>query len=211
MKHSTATFDVDAQKGFTPLCPQELPVTGGETLAPILNAMAELGRFRVGSKDAHSATASWVNPDRSQMASATGLAEAPLHWPSHCVVGTEGFELLEGLPHPQAYDFFVWKGVESDLHPFGACFHDVSERRTTGVIEVLQSQGIERVLVGGLAFDFCVKDTAIQLAKAGFEVIVVREACKAISQPTAAAATQAMSAAGVRIVETLEQLVPAAH
>jgi len=203
MKNITATFDVDAQKGFTPICPDELPVAGGETLAPVLNAMAELGRFRIGSKDAHSATAAWVNPDRSQMAAPTGLTEAPLQWPSHCVIGTPGFELLDGLPQPQDYDYFVWKGVESDLHPFGACFHDVSERRTTGVIEVLKAQGIERVIVGGLAFDFCVKDTAIQLAKAGFAVVVVRDACKAISAPTAAAAEQAMGEAGVMLVETI--------
>lgn len=206
MKHRTATFDVDAQKGFTPLCPDELPVAGGETLAPILNRMATLGRFRVGSKDAHSASASWVNPDRALMASPTELTEAPLHWPSHCVVGTEGFELLDDLPRPQDYDYFVWKGVERDLHPFGACFHDVSERRTTGVIEVLKGQGIERVIVGGLAFDFCVKDTAIQLAKAGFEVIVVREACKAISAETSAVAERAMVAAGVMIVEGVGEI-----
>lgn len=206
MKTRTATFDVDAQKGFTPICPEELPVAGGETLAPILNAMAALGRFRIGSKDAHCATAAWVHADRSRMASATGLAEAPLYWPSHCVVGTQGFELLDGLPQPQDYDFFVWKGIEPGLHPFGACFHDVSERRTTGVIEVLKGQGIERVVVGGLAFDFCVKDTAIQLAKAGFEVIVVQQACKAISEETAVAATHAMGAAGVRIVDTVEQI-----
>ena len=206
MTYKTATFDVDAQKGFTPLCPNELPVAGGETLAPVLNRMAGLGCFRVGSKDAHCATAAWGNPDRSLMASPTGLTEAPLYWPSHCVVGTEGFGLLDGLPQPQDYDYFVWKGIETNLHPFGACFHDVSERRTTGVIEVLRSQGIERVIVGGLAFDFCVKDTAIQLAKAGFEVIVLKEACKAISEETAAAATRTMGAAGVEIVETFDQL-----
>lgn len=207
MTYKTATFDVDAQKGFTPLCPNELPVAGGETLGPVLNRMAGLGCFRVGSKDAHCATAAWVNPDRSLMASPTGLTEAPLYWPSHCVVGTEGFELLDGLPQPQDYDYFVWKGIETNLHPFGACFHDVSERRTTGVIEVLRSQGIERVIVGGLAFDFCVKDTALQLARAGFAVVVLKEACRAISEETSAAATQAMSDAGVEIVETLAQLV----
>jgi nicotinamidase/pyrazinamidase len=206
MKIKTATFDVDCQRGFTPICPNELPVTDGETLAPILNAMASLGSVRVGSKDAHSPAAAWISQDRGHMAQPTGLVEAPLYWPSHCVVGTEGFELLDGLPKPQQYDYFVWKGIESDLHPFGACYHDVSELRTTGVIEVLKGRGIERVIVGGLAFDFCVKDTAIQLAKAGFEVIVVQDACKAISAETALAATIAMLSAGVQIVETIAQV-----
>lgn len=206
MKNKTATFDVDAQNGFTNICPNELPVPGGDALAPVLNAMAALGRMRVGSKDAHAPAPAWVSADHSQMATPTGLVEAPLFWPSHCVVGTLGFELLEGLPKPEAYDYFVWKGIETDLHPFGACYHDVSERRTTGVIEVLKTRGIERVIIGGLAFDFCVKDTAIQLAKAGFEVIVVREACRAITEESAATATKAMLTAGVQIVGTIKEI-----
>jgi nicotinamidase/pyrazinamidase len=206
MNTQTATFDVDVQQGFTPLCPDELPVPGGDSLAPILNAMAKLGSFRVGSKDAHSPNAKWVNQDRAQMAQPTGLVEAPLYWPSHCVVGTKGFELLDTLPAPSEYSYFVWKGIEDDLHPFGACYHDVSESQTTGVIEVLRARGIRRVIVGGLAYDFCVKDTAIQLAKAGFEVIVPIEACRSISEQTAESATAAMLQAGVKVVDSINQI-----
>lgn len=204
MKNKTATVNIDVQLSFTNFCPEELPVPGGETLAPILNEMAALGCFRVGSKDAHGPNPVWATNDPALIATPTGLAEAPLYWPSHCVVGTKGFELLDGLPRPEDFDFFVWKGIEKHLHPFGICYH--SARLTTGVIEVLQVRGIERVIVGGLAFDFCVKDTAIQLAKAGFEVIVVREACRAIADESAEAATQAMLAAGVEIVETIKEL-----
>lgn len=199
----TATFDIDCQKGFTPICPDELPVAGGDQIVGALNAMALLGTIRMGSKDAHAPSAPWVTTDPTKIATPTGIKEAPLAWPAHCVVGTKGFELLDGLPAPEDYDFFVWKGVEGHLHPFGAVYHDVSETRTTGVIEFLRARGIARVIVGGLAYDYCVKSTALQLAKAGFEVIIPLEAVRAISKETADQASQELEAAGVILVSTV--------
>ncbi|MBD4503332.1 isochorismatase family protein, partial [Xanthomonas citri pv. citri] len=78
--------------------------------------------------------------------------------------------------------FFVWKGVEPDLHPYGACYHDLAERRSTGVIEYLRQNGVSHVLVGGLALDYCVKNTALQLRRAGFEVLLYLPACRAIAE-----------------------------
>lgn len=202
----TATLDVDAQKGFTPICPNELPVPGGDQIVDALNAMAKLGSIRIGSKDAHAPNAPWVTLDPAQIAQPTGLAEAPLAWPAHCVVGTKGFELLDGLPQPEDYDYFVWKGIEGHLHPFGCVYHDVSETRSTGVIEFLRSRGIARVIVGGLAYDYCVKSTALQLAKAGFEVIIPLEAVRAISKETATQATQELEAAGVILVTSVASI-----
>lgn len=43
-----AAFDIDAQKGFTPLCPDELPVSGGDKIVPELNFMASLASLRIG-------------------------------------------------------------------------------------------------------------------------------------------------------------------
>ncbi|HSC83172.1 MAG TPA: nicotinamidase, partial [Pseudomonas sp.] len=132
-----ASFDVDAQKGFTPLCPNELPVPGGEQIAPALNQLASRASLRLGSKDAHSPQAAWVAPSHAEMLKPLPLANADLSWVSHCVPGTPGFELLDELPAPLDYDYFVWKGVEPDLHPYGACYHDLAEKRSTGAIEFL--------------------------------------------------------------------------
>ncbi|MDU2872339.1 MAG: nicotinamidase, partial [Pseudomonas aeruginosa] len=46
-----ASFDVDAQKGFTPLCPDELPVPGGDAIGAALNQLASRAALRLGSKD----------------------------------------------------------------------------------------------------------------------------------------------------------------
>ena len=201
---NTASFDVDAQKSFTPLCPDELPVAGGDRIGGELNFMATLAGLRVGSKDAHSPQAPWVVADAAQMLQPTGLEHADLTWVSHCVPGTEGFTLLDDLPTPYEYDYFVWKGIEPDLHPYGACYHDLHGKLSTGVIEYLRSQGVAQVIVGGLALDFCVKTTALQLAAAGFKVIIHLPACRAISEQGAAQAIQDMQQAGIAIAATRE-------
>ncbi len=121
-----ASFDVDAQNGFTSNAPQELPVPEGDEIAVDLNTMALRADLRLGSKDAHPANAAWVVADPAHMLQPLQLANADLTWVSHCVPGTPGFELLPGLPAPIDYDYFVWKGVEPDLHPYGACsMHDL--------------------------------------------------------------------------------------
>lgn len=194
-----ASFDVDAQLGFTCHAPQELPVPEGHEIAPDLNAMAQRADLRLGSKDAHPANATWVVADASQMLQPLTLANADLTWVSHCVPGTPGFELLPGLPGPIEYDYFVWKGVEPDLHPYGACYHDLAERRSTGVIEYLKVHQVGVVIVGGLALDYCVRTTARQLRQAGFEVLLYLPACRALTQAGAIEACGALAAAGVKL------------
>lgn len=201
-----ASFDVDAQKGFTPLCPDELPVPGGEQIAPALNQLAARASLRLGSKDAHTPQAAWVVATPAQMLQPLPLPNADITWVSHCVPGTPGFELLDDLPAPIDYDFFVWKGVEPDLHPYGACFHDLGGRRSTGVIEYLRQQQVTHVLVGGLALDYCVKTTAMQLRGAGFEVLVYLPACRAIAEASATTANAEMLAAGIGLHDNLATL-----
>lgn len=198
-----ASLDIDAQKGFTPLCPQELPVPEGDGIAAALNAQATLASLRIGSKDAHPATAVWVADSPLQP---LPLPNADLTWPAHCVPGTRGFELLDGLPAPIDYDFFIWKGVEPDLHPYGACYHDLAERRSTGLLEFLQARGVDTVLVGGLATDYCVKTSVLQLRRAGLRVIVHLAACRGIAPDTVSSALLAMREAGAELAADLHEV-----
>ncbi|WP_461536488.1 nicotinate phosphoribosyltransferase [Spongorhabdus nitratireducens] len=197
-----AAFDVDAQKGFTPLCPDELPVPDGHTIVAELNAQAELARWRVGSKDAHPEVAVWRATEEAPQLTPLEGEHVDVRWNMHCVPGTAGFELLDGLPAAIGYDYFVWKGVEPDVHPYGACFHDPAETRTTGVIEFLRSNRVETVLVGGLALEYCVKTTALQLLNAGFRVIVNLGATRGLAEDSTAAALSEMKQAGVEFIES---------
>ena len=201
-----ASLDVDCQKGFTPLCPDELPVPEGHLIVDELNKQAKFASKRIGSKDAHPPHALWETTPMFPQFSKVNAANVDVRWNTHCVVGTWGFELLEGLPHPIDYDFFVWKGIERDLHPYGACYHDLVQSKSTGLIEYLICNNVKCVIVGGLATDYCVKTTVMQLVKAGFKVIVNLASCRGIAQDTITKAIEHMRVEGVIFVEEAKQL-----
>ncbi|WP_295709445.1 nicotinamidase [uncultured Neisseria sp.] len=201
------SIDVDAQKTFTPLCPKELPVAEGHLIADELNAQAALADLRVMTKDAHHAAAKWLVDNPVDMLKPTGLPDADLTWVSHAMVGTYGYELLDCLPSVKEYDYCVWKGVDPELHPYGACFHDIEEKLSTGLIEWLRCQNADTVIVGGLATDYCVKTTVLQLLKGGaWKVIVNQAACRGIAPETVESAWQEMHSAGAIILENAEEI-----
>ncbi len=205
-RDKTASFDVDCQKAFTPLCPTELPVPGGHEIVPELNAQVAYAKYRLGCKDGHSPKAIWVDASKNSQPF-ENHPEIDKYWVEHAVPGTLGFELLDGLPKPTDYDYFVWKGVELDLHPYGGCYYDVAEKLSTGVIEFLKYNEITTVIVGGLALDICVKQTVMQLRKAGFRVIVNLGACRGLSVETTEKALAEMLEHGVEIIESAKELM----
>lgn len=205
-KKQIAAFDIDAQQTFTPLCPDELPVAEGDTIAAELNAQAEFASVRVASRDAHSPNAVWIAGNgHAPLTPVIGCEDCDLYWPSHAIIGTKGFDFIPGLD-PKAYSYQVYKGIEPDKHPYGACYHDLKDTLSTGVIEFLQSRGIKAVICGGLATDYCVKTTALQLVRAGFTVILNLAACRGIAPDTVDAAFKEMQASGVIIVKNSAEL-----
>jgi nicotinamidase/pyrazinamidase len=196
-----ASFDVDAQKGFTPLCPDELPVPDGDKIVEELNLQATYANFRIGSKDAHPENAVWVADEENPMFSKMeNEAECDMRWPAHCIVGTKGFELLDGLPKPLDYDFFVYKGIEKNVHPYGAIYSDLSGIRSTGVKEFLAWNRVDVIIVAGLATDFCVTTTAQQLSAIGIDVIVNLGACRGVAPDSTEKAISDMKDVGIVIV-----------
>lgn len=203
---TTAAFDIDAQNTFTPVCPGELPVPDGHLIVPELNAQATFARIRIASKDAHSPNAQWVATEDKPIGTPIQAPNMDLHWPVHAVPGTLGFELIAGLPKESEYRYIALKGVEPDKHPYGACYQDLANTESTGVIEVLRSEGIETVICGGLATDYCVKTSVLQLLSAGFRVVVNLGACRGIAPDTVNAAIKEMKTAGAEIVECATEL-----
>ena len=208
-KTRTASFDVDPQCGFTPLCPNELPVEQGDQIVAPLNTQAQMARLRIVSKDCHPAQAPWIAEKGSDvMQPVEGhYPNLDIKWPAHCIVGSVGNQLIPGLPAEDEYDLVIEKGCDPEMHPYGACYHDLSERISTGVIEWLKNNAITTLVVGGLATDYCVKTTAIQLSHAGFRVIVNLSACRGVDKETSAQALLELSAQGVELVSSCEELV----
>ena len=204
----TASFDVDPQRGFTPLCPNELPVAEGDQIAAELNAQALFVRYRVVSKDCHPAQAPWVaaSPAESMTPVAGDFPGLDIKWPAHCVVGTDGNRLIPGLPAEGDYDLVIEKGQDPLNHPYGACYQDLAEQVSTGAIEWLRQRQIDTVIVGGLATDYCVKTTVLQLLRAGFTVLVNLAACRGVAAATSAAALDEMRGAGALLITDSAEL-----
>jgi len=176
----TASHNVDPQKGFTPLCPNELPVPDGDKIVDELNAQNNLVGFKTVSKDVHPSNAIWIaNKNKPQFSPVEG-ENVDIAWAAHCMSGTYGAELIDGLPKMIEYDFFVAKGFEADLHPYSSCYHDLNKTISTGLIEWYNIREITTIIVGGLATNYCVSETCKDLSKAGFQVILNLGASKGI-------------------------------
>jgi len=199
----TVSFDIDAQNGFTPNCPNELPVSDGDEIAEECNKNATKAMYRYMSKDAHPSQSAWT-VDENPMLTPVGLPNVDVCWPRHCVVGTYGFELIEGLPKPSEYNFIVYKGAEFDMHPYSPIYHDLAKKISTGVIEKAKCDGVDTFILGGLALDYCLGEAAFDLKNAGFRVIVNLGATRAIGD--AQAFIEKAKEKGIEFVETADEI-----
>ena len=103
-------------------------------------------------------------------------------WPVHCVAGTRGAALAPGLDQA-AMGVLLRKGLAADTDSYSA-FADNTHRHRTGLEGLLRERGITRVFVAGVALDYCVAHTARDARQAGFETVVLCDACRAVAQET---------------------------
>ena len=208
-REKTASFDVDPQRGFTPLCPDELPVIGGDQIAAELNTQAKFARVRLVSKDCHPTKAPWVahSADEIMQPVPGDYPNLDIKWPPHCVVGTAGNQLIPGLPDESGYDLVIEKGLDPLMHPYGACYHDLAETISTGAVEWLKKQDIDTIILGGLATDYCVKTTGLQLLRSGFRVIINLAGCRGVAAETSQQAIEELRGAGAEFISSSKELV----
>ena len=118
-------------------------------------------------------------------------------WPDHCIQGTRGAEIADGLDIPHA-QLVLRKGYHGHTDSYSG-FVEADRTTRTGLAGYLRERGIRRVFCAGLATDFCVSWTALDAKEAGFESFVVEDACRAIdTNGSLAAAFAAWERAGIR-------------
>lgn len=96
-------------------------------------------------------------------------------WPTHCVAGTWGAELIDGLDPDHAASAVIRKGTngEDGYSAFSMREPGGDIDIPTGLAGLLRERGVERVVVCGLATDVCVSATALSSGAAGFETTVL--------------------------------------
>ncbi|GGH58382.1 bifunctional nicotinamidase/pyrazinamidase [Frigidibacter albus] len=193
----TALIVIDVQTDF---CPGgALAVAEGDAIIPILNAMMPDFAAVILTQDWHPASHSSFAANHPGAApfSLTDMPYGPqVLWPTHCVQGTQGAAFHPAL-HTGRADMILRKGFRPQIDSYSAFFEN--DRTTpTGLEGYLRERGASRLVLAGLATDFCVAYSALDAARLGFAVTVRLDACRAIdlAGSLAAALTQ-MRAAGV--------------
>lgn len=204
-----ALLVIDLQPDFMP--GGALAVPGGEeVVAPIV---ALLPRFQtvVATQDWHPAGhISFASPDKGPPFSVVPLyGDEQTLWPPHCVQGSPGAQLHTGLPL-DALTLLLRKGTSAHIDSYSAFRENHGpggQRQSTGLGALLKARGITRVVLCGLARDFCVRWTALDAVAEGFAVVVLDDLCRSVFPEQAAATSAAFAAAGVRHVD-VRQLRP---
>jgi nicotinamidase/pyrazinamidase len=167
---STALIVVDVQNDFADPA-GSLAVSRAQHIMPRINAEVDAARL-AGSPVVY--TQDWHPASTPHFAKDGGI------WPVHCVAGTWGAEL-----HPELTvdGEIVRKGSNGEDGYSGFSMRDpVSGTEIPTPLEaMLREQGIERVVICGLATDYCVNATALDARRLGFETVILRRAVAAVN------------------------------
>ena len=167
MQTKDALIIVDVQNDF---CPGgSLPVSEGDKIVPVLNRYIEnftkAGLAVFATRDWHPERTSHFNTDGGP-------------WPPHCIRGTEGAKFHASLALGSNV-VILSKGMS----PYADSYSGFQAANADGVTlgNLLRERGVERIFVGGLATDYCVKHTVLDGLKEGFKVVLLEDAIRGVN------------------------------
>ncbi|PBP22470.1 isochorismatase [Diplocarpon rosae] len=211
-----ALIIVDLQNDFCPPVHQQngsLAVTNGRDIIPVVNKLLSLPFIlKIATKD-------WHPPDHISFASNHAGKRAfvdtttifnPCNraenyesrlWPDHCIQDTPGAALVSEL-HAEKLDRVVEKGQRREVEMYSAFYDPLQSPRCSdsGLAKVLMEEGITDVYVVGLAFDYCVKATAVDARKEGYATVVVRDGTRAVEEGNWEKVCGELEELGIRVV-----------
>ncbi|KAF2666334.1 Isochorismatase hydrolase [Microthyrium microscopicum] len=208
-----ALIIVDFQEDF---CPPNgsLAVANGGDIAPVVNQLLDLPFVvKVATKDWHPPDhISFASNHKDAKAFQTSITiqnplndeetETTLLWPDHCIQNTPGSQLVPEL-HINKITHIVEKGTDKRVEMYSA-FQDPfpTPVSKSSLAHLLKSVGVTHCYVVGLAYDYCVKYTAIDAAKEGFKTFIIREGTKPVdpSPENIAKLETALQEAGVSLI-----------
>jgi nicotinamidase/pyrazinamidase len=188
--NKTALLVLDVQNDFADPG-GSLYVQGGEEVVEVANRQIERAR---GAESLVVYTQDWHPPSTPHFQKDGGI------WPVHCVQDTWGAAF-----HPEldVGGQILRKGTTGEDGYSGFSLRDPvsGERGETALEAILRAHGVTRLVILGLATDYCVRETALDGARIGFETVVLLEGCRAVNLQSedGPRAIDDMKAAGVRV------------
>lgn len=193
---TAALIVIDVQNDF---CPGgALAVPDGDAVVAPINALMEQYDTVILTQDWHPAghlSFASAHPEKAPFETTELSYGTQVLWPDHCMQGTDGAAFHRDLRTDG--DLILRKGFRAAIDSYSAFFEN--DRKTvTGLHGYLQERGVSRLLLAGLATDFCVAYSALDAAELGYAVTVDLNACRGIDlDGSLDAAMRNMQAAGV--------------
>jgi nicotinamidase/pyrazinamidase len=194
MASKDALIMVDVQNDF---CPGgTLAVEDGDRVVPVLNRYID--RFSKAGLPIF-ATRDWHPPKTSHFNTGGGP------WPPHCIQGSKGAEFHPDLKLPPD-TVVVSAGMGPDEDGYSG-FLGINDEGVK-LVDLLRARGVERIFVGGLATDYCVKHTVLDGRRENFKVVLLTDAVRGVNlQPgDSERAIAEMRHAGAEIATSLQQV-----
>jgi nicotinamidase/pyrazinamidase len=202
IQNSDTLLVIDLQNDF---CPGgALEVKEGDSIIPTINSLATKFPHVILTQDWHPKNhISFATTHNKQLYETIEAPYGPQTlWPDHSVQHTEGAAFHPALDLPQA-ELILRKGFRPHIDSYSA-FLENDHITPTGLAGYLRERELPRLFLCGLAYDFCVRYSAIDGKDLGFETIVIEDATRPVNLPGSVAATNdAFAIAGIpRIVST---------
>jgi len=195
---------IDVQNCFTP--GGSLAVKDGDAIVPLINKLAGGFEHVVLTQDWHTpghVSFASSHPGKKPFETTSLPYGTQVLWPDHCVQGTDGANLHPALKIPHA-ELVIRKGYRKDVDSYSA-FMEADGKTPTGLAGYLRERGLSRCYFVGLATDFCVGWSALDARKAGFEAVVIEDACRGIDVGGSLAKAWAdMQGAGVKRLQSTD-------
>jgi nicotinamidase/pyrazinamidase len=181
---------IDLQNDF---CPGgSLAVKDGDAIIPLINALGRRFEHVILTQDWHPAGhISFASSHPGEQVSGTiktTYGQQTL-WPEHCLQKSQGAALHPALDLPHA-ELILRKGFRREIDSYSA-FLENDHTTPTGLAGYLRERGLKRLLIAGLAYDFCVRFSAIDGTALGFECLVIEDASRPVDLPGSVDATHA--------------------
>lgn len=183
-----------------------LAVPDGDAVVPVINRLAQRFEHVVITQDWHPAghgSFASSHPGKAPFEMVSMPYGEQVLWPDHCVQESRGAAFHNDLDIPHA-ELIIRKGYRKAIDSYSAFFEN-DHTTPTGLEGYLRERGLSRVTVAGLALDFCVRYSAEDALKRGFEVVLIDDACRAIDADAGATQTrESLIAAGAMILSSDE-------
>ena len=186
LQPTDALLVIDVQNDFMP--GGALAVTDGDAIVPLINTLAKKFDHVILTQDWHphqhisfASTHAATHPHAKPFETIQVHYGRQTLWPEHVLQHTEGAAFHPALHIPHA-ELILRKGFRRHIDSYSA-FLENDHRTPTGLAGYLRERSLTRLFLCGLAYDFCVRYSAIDGHNLGFETIVIEDATRPVNLP----------------------------